>query len=56
MSLAEKVMQLQNGAPGIPRIELPAIQLLERSAAWRREQRQGHRVSGTGRHGFHLES
>ena len=24
MSLAEKVMQLQNGAPGIPRIELPA--------------------------------
>jgi beta-glucosidase len=51
MSLAEKVAQLKNGAPGIPRLGLP-----ERSVAWRRQQRLRHGFPGTGGRGFVVES
>ena len=39
MSLAEKVAQLQNDAPAIPRLGLAGLRLLERSLARRGQQR-----------------
>ena len=56
MSLAEKVAQLQNGAPAHSAPRAAVLQLLERSIARRRQQRHRHRFSGAGGRGFHVGS
>ena len=56
MTLDEKVRQMQRTAPEIPRLGVPVLRLVERSAAWRRARGVCHGFPASHRHGGHMGS
>ena len=54
MTLEEKVLQMQNGAPAHPAPQHSGLRLVERSPARRGARRAGHRLSAGHRPGRHL--